>query len=86
MKFSPAVLDKARTLANAMRATDVLASSVGEGGEAIAAYLSPVDGAPTVDVSACPDCRGTGFWYPDGQEKGVAKCKHARLKEEKPQT
>ena len=57
----------------------------GEADEAMAAYLSPVDGAPTVDVSACPDCRGTGFWYPDGQEKGVAKCRHARLQEEKPQ-
>ena len=31
----------------------------------------------------CPDCAGTNFWYPDGQEKGVAKCKHARLTEEK---
>jgi hypothetical protein len=27
----------------------------------------------------CPDCAGTGFWYPEGMEKGVAKCKHERL-------
>jgi hypothetical protein len=29
--------------------------------------------------SDCPDCKGTGWWYPNGQEKGVAKCKHAHL-------
>lgn len=27
----------------------------------------------------CPDCRGTGFWYPEGVEKGVAKCQHENL-------
>ena len=33
------------------------------------------------DVSRCPDCRGLGFTYPQGVEKGmVAKCKHPRLK------
>ncbi len=30
---------------------------------------SPVD---------CPDCKGTGWWYPNGPEKGVAKCKHEK--------
>jgi hypothetical protein len=29
----------------------------------------------------CPDCGGSGWWYPEGTEKGVAKCKHARLKQ-----
>jgi hypothetical protein len=28
----------------------------------------------------CPDCAGVGFWYPEGTEKGVAKCAHANLK------
>lgn len=28
---------------------------------------------------ACPDCGGTNFWYPDGPDKGVAKCRHAKL-------
>jgi len=28
---------------------------------------------------SCPDCAGTNFWYPDGPDKGVAKCKHAKL-------
>jgi len=27
----------------------------------------------------CPDCGGTGMYYPEGYEKGVAKCKHERL-------
>jgi hypothetical protein len=28
----------------------------------------------------CPDCSGTNFWYPDGLEKGVARCTHQRLR------
>jgi hypothetical protein len=28
---------------------------------------------------ACPDCAGTNFWYPEGAEKGVARCTHERL-------
>ncbi len=51
----------------------------GEADEAIAAYLSPLNDAPVVDVSGCPDCNGTGFWYPNGIEKGVAKCRHENL-------
>jgi predicted transcriptional regulator len=31
------------------------------------------------DYKNCPDCQGSGFWYPEGIEKGVAKCKHERL-------
>lgn len=31
------------------------------------------------DFSECPDCEGRGFWWPEGFEKGVAKCKHKRL-------
>jgi hypothetical protein len=27
----------------------------------------------------CPDCNGSGWWYPNGTEKGVAKCKHTPL-------
>lgn len=33
----------------------------------------------TVDTSKCPDCGGSGWWYPDGEAKGVAKCKHEKL-------
>jgi hypothetical protein len=28
----------------------------------------------------CPDCNGSGWWYPNGIERGVAKCKHLNLK------
>jgi hypothetical protein len=32
-----------------------------------------------VDVKTCPDCHGAGFWYPQGFEKGVARCAHEKL-------
>jgi hypothetical protein len=35
--------------------------------------------APTPDASKCPDCSGSGWWYPDGLEKGVKKCRHEKL-------
>jgi hypothetical protein len=38
-----------------------------------------VSQAQTVDASKCPDCGGSGWWYPDGEAKGVAKCKHEKL-------
>jgi hypothetical protein len=28
---------------------------------------------------SCPDCAGTNFWYPEGPDKGVAKCRHMKL-------
>jgi hypothetical protein len=28
---------------------------------------------------ACPDCAGTGFWYPEGADRGVARCSHLKL-------
>jgi hypothetical protein len=28
----------------------------------------------------CPDCAGVGFWYPEGPDKGVAKCQHLKLR------
>ncbi|HEX8556598.1 MAG TPA: hypothetical protein VF668_00620 [Pyrinomonadaceae bacterium] len=40
-------------------------------------------GGPSVtseEARACPDCFGAGMYYPGGFEKGVAKCKHERLK------
>jgi hypothetical protein len=33
------------------------------------------------DYSACPDCQGRGLWWPEGYERGVAKCKHEKLKD-----
>jgi hypothetical protein len=35
--------------------------------------------ASKMDAAQCPDCFGTGMWYPEGFEKGVAKCQHKRL-------
>jgi hypothetical protein len=39
--------------------------------------------APTrkVDVSKCPDCFGTSMYYPNGFDKGVARCPHSRIAE-----
>ena len=34
-----------------------------------------------VDASECPDCFGTGMYYPEGFEKGVARCPHSKLTE-----
>jgi hypothetical protein len=51
----------------------------GEADELIAAFLVPVEPSPTVDVSQCPDCGGSGF-KPSVTGAGVAKCKHERLK------
>jgi hypothetical protein len=34
------------------------------------------------DASKCPDCFGTGMWYPEGFEKGVAKCRHDKLRKQ----
>jgi hypothetical protein len=33
----------------------------------------------SVEASSCPDCGGSGWWYPEGESKGVAKCKHEKL-------
>lgn len=42
--------------------------------------------APTAQKNPvdCPDCNGSGWWYPNGTEKGVAKCKHGRLNVQSP--
>jgi hypothetical protein len=39
-----------------------------------------------IDASKCPDCFGTGMWYPEGYEKGVARCGHDKLKAFEPTT
>ena len=43
--------------------------------------------SPVRDTSACPDCRGHGFWYPagdtpEGRKMGTQKCLHSRLVEQ----
>ncbi len=44
-------------------------------------FLQPFEKQKQVDISLCPDCKGSGVYYPAGFEDGVAKCKHARLVE-----
>ena len=53
------------------RAAEMTASQPEQGG------ASPALTAE--EKQKCPDCAGVGFWYPEGPEKGVAKCKHAKL-------
>ena len=31
------------------------------------------------EIKHCPDCGGSGLYYPQGYEKGVARCRHAKL-------
>jgi hypothetical protein len=38
-----------------------------------------VNDAPQADPKNCPDCFGTGMYYPEGFDKGVAKCRHEKL-------
>lgn len=33
----------------------------------------------TEQARNCPDCGGSGLYYPEGYEKGVAKCRHEKL-------
>lgn len=46
--------------------------------EASAPAVSPLPAG--VDVKKCPDCQGSGYYYPEGFEKGVARCQHANLR------
>jgi hypothetical protein len=51
----------------------------GEADALIETFLNPVQSAQGIDSSTCPDCNGTGFYYPNGREQGVAKCLHSKL-------
>jgi hypothetical protein len=56
----------------------------GEADALIESFLRPQLPSPssTLDTSQCPDCHGTGFYYPEGVGGGVAKCKHEQLRNE----
>jgi len=50
---------------------------------------APTDERPSFaagQVKDCPDCGGTGFYYPQGFEGGVAKCRHERLESREPES
>ena len=49
----------------------------GEFDAQIEGFLSPQS---STDSSRCPDCEGTGYFYPEGVEKGVKICKHEKLR------
>jgi hypothetical protein len=48
--------------------------SIAEGVETSTAIVS------REEARECPDCWGTGMYYPHGFEKGVARCKHEQLR------
>ena len=49
----------------------------GEADTQIEAFLNP---PVSVESGGCPDCGGSGYYYPKGVEKGVKICKHEKLK------
>jgi hypothetical protein len=49
----------------------------GEFDAQIEAFLKP---SAHQDPSDCPDCSGTGYFYPEGVDKGVKICKHEKLR------
>jgi hypothetical protein len=49
----------------------------GEADTQIEAFLNP---PVSVKSSGCPDCGGSGYYYPESVEKGVKICKHEKLK------
>lgn len=53
----------------------------GEADELIERFLNPTI-STQMDTSQCPDCKGSGFYYPNGPTSGVAKCKHEKLSTE----
>jgi hypothetical protein len=60
------------------------ATSIFRSGEVdpmIEKFLRPPSPQELSAVSQCPDCHGTGFWYPQGISDGVKKCKHEKLQE-----
>jgi hypothetical protein len=51
------------------RATEIAAAEKGNQAQAV----------DEKEKRKCPDCAGTGFWYPDGPDKGVTRCTHLKL-------
>jgi hypothetical protein len=47
--------------------------------EAEAAVQKASAPAGKADAAKCPDCFGTGMYYPEGFDKGVARCTHSKL-------
>lgn len=56
----------------------------GEADMLIESFLHPetTTASSNLDTSQCPDCHGSGFYYPKGIDGGVARCKHEQLMKE----
>jgi hypothetical protein len=54
----------------------------GEADALIEAFFNPASAPASIDAGQCPDCQGSGFYYPSGPTGGVAKCKHEKLSRE----
>lgn len=56
----------------------------GEADMLIESFIHPdsVKSSSNLDAKQCPDCSGSGFYYPKGIEGGVARCKHGQLRKE----
>jgi hypothetical protein len=52
----------------------------GEFDAQIEAFLNPPSPSAALKADSCPDCGGSGYYYPEGVEKGVKICKHEKLK------
>jgi hypothetical protein len=51
----------------------------GEADALIEAFLNPAPTPSPMETSLCPDCQGSGFYYPSGPTGGVVKCRHQGL-------
>jgi hypothetical protein len=51
----------------------------GEADLMIESFLNPIAPTQPSDISQCPDCQGSGFYYPKGIDGGVTRCKHENL-------
>ena len=52
----------------------------GEADSQIEAFLNPPASSANLKTDECSDCGGSGYYYPEGVEKGVKLCKHEKLK------
>jgi len=52
----------------------------GEADAQIEVFLNPPSSSTNLNIDECPDCGGSGYYYPEGVEKGVKLCKHEKLK------
>jgi hypothetical protein len=52
----------------------------GEADTQIEAFLSAPTASAPFKADDCPDCGGSGYYYPEGVDKGVKICKHEKLK------